>query len=311
MNGNFKSLADIKGKELYPGQAGTETNPYGIEDVFDFCAIKNDTDKETTYYQLVNNIDFNDHPAYKNGITEKDIIYATASIIDGNGKSIRNIVWYNAGGASGATSFICEKMINCNFENLVIATGNSMNSTFETEFEKCSFYILCQNATFINAFYDSYSRCSLTDCTLNIAGTSITKMDFGYIRLLRCHINFDNYTTQINIRNPYGCDIFLNAKFDHVYFTGSLHFSNGLDPIDFIYDKSLFKNCYYCVDTTAPMNAAAVKIGQSADATSFYNKDLIRINGSKNGGTNFYALTDAQCKDATYLASIGFPVIGV
>lgn len=292
---------------------GTEDNPYLVEDVYDFCAIKNDADKETTYYQLVNNIDFNDHSKYKNGITEKDIIYANASIIDGNGKSIRNIVWYNAGGVFGDTSFICKKMINCNFENLVISTGNNTNSAFETKFEKCSFYILCQNATFINAFCDNLSCCSFNDCTLNISGVSVETMSFSNTPFNRCYINFDNYTTPITGSSGSWYRILNLVNFDHVYLTGSLHCSNadgwGLLILD---NRELFKNCYYCVKTTTINKTLPVCSSDGAvDAVSFYNKDLIHTTMEKEGAANFYALTDEQCKDPAYLASIGFPVIGV
>lgn len=309
MNGNFKSLADIKGKELYPGQAGTETNPYGIEDVFDFCAIKNDADKETTYYQLVNNIDFNDHPTYKNGITITSVINANRSILDGNGKSIRNIVYYTSAGSTNNV-FVLKKIHNCNFENLVNACGNPSTVLFSSEFiERCSFYILNQNGYFYSLFLTSF-----IDCTLNIAGVMIGSFDLNRINLTRCYINFDNATSGA-FNSGSSSYIIGNALIlDHVYFTGKLNITSNQQPGLNLAKSGTFKNVYYSVDTSWTYGSGYTPYFQlySAIATSFCNKDLLNQGLVQvNAASNFRALTDEQCRDPAYLASIGFPVIGV
>lgn len=288
---------------------GTEDNPYLVEDVFDFCAIKNDEDKETTYYQLVNNIDFNDHPAYKNGITITGAVNANRSILDGNGKSIRNIVYYTSTGSTNNV-FVLKKIHNCNFENLVNACGNSSTVLFSSEFiERCSFYILNQNGYFYSLFLTSF-----IDCTLNIAGVMIGSFDLNRINLTRCHINFDNATS--GAFNSGGSSYIIgNALIlDHVYFTGKLNITSNQHSVLNLAKSGTFKNVYYSVDTSWGYYPGYTPYFQlyPASAISFCNKDLL-LKGKANTLTssNFFALTDEQCKDTTYLASIGFPVIGV
>ena len=42
--------------------SGTQTAPYLVEDVYDFCEMLNGT--AGLYYKLVSNIDFNEHDTY-------------------------------------------------------------------------------------------------------------------------------------------------------------------------------------------------------------------------------------------------------
>lgn len=303
------SMLELAGDKKYYGQAGTETNPYGIEDVFDFCAIKNDADKGVTYYQLVNNIDFNDHPTYKNGITITGVINANSSILDGNGKSIRNIVYYTSTGSTNSV-FVLKKIHNCNFENLVNACGNSSLVLFSSEFiERCSFYILNQNGYFYSLFLTSF-----IDCTLNIAGVMIGSFDLNRINLTRCHINFDNATSgAFNVGSS--SNIIGNALIlDHVYFTGKLNITSNQQSGLNLARSGTFKNVYYSVNTSWGYSSGYTPYFQlyPASAISFCNKDLLNQGVAQvNAASNFHALTDEQCKDTTYLASIGFPVIGV
>lgn len=287
---------------------GTETEPYIIKDVFDFCAIKNDEDKEITYYQLVNNIDFNDHPAYKNGITITGVINADRSVLNGNGKSIRNIVYYNITGA-GQKVFVLKKIHNCNFENLINACNDTTDTLLSSEFiERCSFYILNQNGYFYSLFLTSF-----IDCTLNIAGVTPGGFDISRISLTRCHINFDNATFGAFNSGAFSYIISNALILDHVYFTGKLNITSNNQSGLCLAKYGTFKNVYYSVDTSwgyAPGYTPYFNL-YPAEAISFCNKDLLLKGISPvNGGTNFYALTDEQCKDPAYLASIGFPVIG-
>lgn len=287
---------------------GTEAEPYIVKDVYDFCAIKNDEDKETTYYRLVNNIDFNNHPAYKNGITKSDIINASKSVLDGNGKSIRNIVYYDATGVSFKV-FALKKIHNCNFENLVNACNKSTPMLFSSEFiERCSFYILNQNGYFYSLFLTSF-----IDCTLNIAGVTPGDFDISRINLTRCHINFDDATFSANNIESGSCVIGNALMLDHVYFTGKLNITNNQHSGLNLAAAGTFKNVYYSVDTSWTYASGYTPFFNlyPAEAISFCNKDLLNQGLAQvNGGTNFYALTDQQCKDPAYLASIGFPVIG-
>lgn len=303
------SMLELTGDKKYYGQAGTETNPYGIEDVFDFCAIKNDEDKEITYYQLVNNIDFNDHPVYKNGITKSDIIHAGKSVLDGNGKSIRNIVYYTSTESTNKV-FALKKIHNCNFENLVNACNNSSLVLFSSEFfERCSFYILNQNGYFYALFQTSF-----VDCTLNIAGVMIGTFDLNRINLTRCHINFDNATFGAFNSGAFSYIISNALILDHVYFTGKLNITNNNQSGLYLSKYGTFKNVYYSVDTSWGYSPGYTPYFTlyPASAISFCNNDLLNQGLARvNGGTNFYALTDEQCKDPAYLANTGFPVIGV
>lgn len=292
---------------------GTEDNPYLVEDVFDFCAIRNDEDKETTYYQLVNNIDFNDHPTYKNGITGvNNIINADKSVLDGNRKSIRNIVYYKASGAN-TYIFTLKEIHNCNFENLVNVCSETNQRLFRvSNFNYCSFYILFQNSDFVAwAFSPTF-----TNCTFNFAGLASAGMRLYGYTFLRCHINFDNFTCPTVGNYGGGWNIFLNPNFDHVYCTGKIHFT-GISSVADIYlhaplgysqYEGVIKNMYWCVETSDNFGQGIFRT-QNASAVSFINKDLIKGRNTYSG-TNFYALTDEQCKDPAYLISIGFPVIG-
>lgn len=316
-HGIIWSMLELTDDKKYYGEAGTETNPYGIEDVFDFCSIKNDADKEQTYYQLVNNIDFNDHPIYRNGIKVNDFISGTKCCLNGDGKAIRNIVFYGTT-VTDRASMVIKEIKNCRFENMVNAytTINTYQCIFYTSlFENCSFYILFQNSNFKDiAGYSTPVK--FKSCTFNFDGLLNAALFLGNKTFERCHINFKN-TTMHSSPIDWGTysALMLRANLDHTYMTGKLNVQDvcpgGLHIATAgSMEDSVFSNFYYCVETTLDKPDVKFGILATANNTSFYSKDLIQGEREFMSGTNFYALSDEECKNPSKLASIGFPVIG-
>ncbi|MCQ2052359.1 MAG: hypothetical protein MJZ03_00215 [archaeon] len=288
---------------------GTVDDPYFIEDVYDFCAVKNNDDGTTTYYKLTRNINFNDHVNYKSGISVR-VFSANKAIIDCDGKEIRNIVNKYAN-----TVFSFSKIINGSLPNIVLQTGEAANyGLFQGTFENCSLSVMLSNA------YPCGLGSSTTyfkNCTVNFGGASYGggyAMYFTRLNFERCHIHFDNAAIDYF---EYGC--IRSGTFNNVYFTGKITARNvsSNNKVYPIYSAT-FSNIFFAIDITGYYNTnnEIFDISSSGSSnTNIFIKDIIR-NG-KEGTTWSYSteasrnkwISTEQALTPGYLPSIGFPVI--
>lgn len=292
---------------------GTIDEPYIIEDVYDFCAIADDEDKEVTYYKLDTNIDFNDHEIYKQGFKGGAVVNADKSVLDGNGKEIRNIVAYNATGA-GDVLFTFREINNCKFAN--VASLLTSRPLFKSEFKRCSFYIMIYNASFNYLFKgDSSGHCTFYECALTFSGSSLETMSFGTNKYERCRIIFKDFTAPSYATTGSGAYAFVinYGDFDHSYFTGELNLiRNDTRSVNYIFINGSFINVYFAVKfdiSGGTGNTYNLSFSRTAPAAScFFDKDLIS-NSVCNSSSNAFALSTEECKSTSELIKIGFPVI--
>ena len=145
---------------------------------------------------------------------------------------------------------------------------------------------------------------TFNDCTFNISGTTYTYNMCCTFN--RCHIHFNNFISSSNglFRNDENIS---NSKviWNNTYITGSIKSTYGSEIwIFFGGDDMTFNNSYVavkidCTYTVSPMFYGSTTIL----STSFIDKTLIPA--IRNQGY-FYYLTTEQCKNNTYLQSIGF-----
>ena len=294
---------------------GTEENPYLVEDVYDFCAITNDDDKEVTYYKLDTNIDFNDHETYKQGLKGGAVVNANKSVLDGNGKEIRNIVAYNTTGV-GSILFTFKEINNCKFAN--VASFLTSRILFSSGFKRCSFYIMLYNASFNHLFKgDTTVSHTFYECTITFSGSSLESMDFGTSKYERCRIIFKDFTTPSAKTTGSGAHSFIlnHGNFDHSYFTGELNLirNDGYDN-NYIFANGSYISVYFAVKfdmSNGTGNTYHLSFSKTAPTAScFFDKDLIS-NSACNSSSNAFALSTEECKKTSELIKIGFPVIGL
>lgn len=291
---------------------GTETDPYIIEDIFDLCAVEDDADKEVTYYKIKDNVnlDFNNHPNYKNGVKTHRLINAPKSVIDGNGREIRNLVVYNLSDDPGKNIIVLKQISNCKFPNLISYLTN--NTLFVCKFIQCSFFIMISNS---NAQF-IYGSCTFDKCTITFTGKTTISFNFRDNVFVNCHIIFKDLNVPMDRSGAGFSYVSVNGKFDHTYFTGELSLSNDSYNYStrYIFTSAELINVYYAVkcDTSGghDWTATFYLSNTGASASCFYDKSLITYSICQNS-TNIYALETDECKTTSVLTNKGFPVIAI
>lgn len=318
----------------YTGNAGSKTNPYCIEDLYDL--IKNPTinTKPTSenlyyYYIVVNDIDMNDYDDYKYSPPLNISLYIKK--IDFKNHELRNITIYNNSRSNIFNVMTYSSATSSSIYNLKLTNFISYNSTvsiFSNGTESSKFY-------FYNCDFSIYA-----DTTL--AGTNIIGLILGadYVNSLpiycyNCifnikgnfpsnnpgHILDENslyiYYSHIHlyvIRNLYSLIQNIGA-FNSSYITGDIYGStcNNNSLIYYLVAPKLF-NSYINVNfhNTNPKNPTPI-YGFYGDGTScgsafFINKSKLEGFTASPGITNYYELTDEECKDVNKLQKIGFLV---
>lgn len=211
MNGNTIAANIYFNDDVtYTGTAGSETNPYCIEDFWDLVLCSSYPDSlnpfnlnhTDMYALLVKDIDMNDYPDITTQIMNGTVTYKYTTYtftftsfnllwaqIDGAGYCLRNLCVYgNTFGSSPtngifykyATSFKL-KIKNLNIINFISYTNNSLFSTYgegtvsSLTFEKCNFGVYYYNLTngFISSLICSqYIHYSKFEkCTFNFKGS--------------------------------------------------------------------------------------------------------------------------------------------
>ena len=309
--GVLKSQAEYYNDNItYTGDAGSETNMYVIEDVYDLCAAT----AQTYYYTLVDDIDFNDHDTYRYGVD--DLIFGGGGNIcylRGGNRKIRNLIIKNS---AAAGIFRHASVSDVIFENLVV-----INSTAARLFDSYR-SIDITNVRIGGYMFNSASSVVLygtginfADCSFNLKGLTTDGIHGNATgaaksrTFTRCHINCDITTTSTECINFDYCDVYDS------YITGRIkqigtEFASGTRN-KFIGNGSYY-NSYFAVEATCDTDGFT---GYDtpyliAGTVCFMDKDLVP--DIETGViSNFYYLTEEQAKDPEYLLSINFPVVPI
>lgn len=292
--------------------AGTQTDPYICEDVFDFCNIgkyNGTSDIDLKYVKQVNDIDFNDHSIYKNGVVGNvALIVAPYVVYYGNSNSVRNLVFKDADFHQiydyGSITF--NKIYNTKFENVVLINCSCDNTSSRSwieangEIKNCSFGILAQSPR----DFASTIPINCTDCTININGVFSNELSFSNKKIIRTHLNL-NVECGGNENNS--TEFFSGLNIENCYFTGRIKKTNGYGYTLFAY--STIKSSYFAMQfergTDHQVNFQRTSV--SVPSMSFVDKELGGFDTPNK--TNMKFLTTEQCKSIEYLQSIGFLVV--
>ena len=217
--------------------------------------------------------------------------------------------------------------VNGNYHNIAnISTSQRVDSyLFRANnilWSKCNFINMIRNEPYAVFWQEgSYNDIRFEDCTFQGQGIAIcgsARLDSGNYAgqgyFLRCFITWTQKGTTI----PGTC--FGSATFDRTYIDCELTSGAGSSP-----DFGSLQNTSYLKGKIAgtptghnllgSCSNAVINIESDSDYTitsnpgnvSVYNKD--KLTGNITTTTNVIGVTDAELKDAAYLASIGFNII--
>ena len=257
--------------------SGTSTDPYLVEDIYDFLSIPGGA--TVIYYKLTNDIDFNDHETYKYGIS--GVLISNSYIyIDGDGHEIRNMILTGTD-----TKIIAKEIRNVSFANIILNTiqKGAVGQIKASTFNNCRFGYYSSNSNLACIFSIGFG--TFNDCTFNIAGSTYihTMMNCTFNR---CHIHFNNFIHTSNASFIISCDENVSSSkvvFNNTYITGEIDVKNGPN---YDYIRIMSNNA-------------------NMTSTCFADKTLIS-KVKTDYPYNWKLLTTEQCKNNTYLQSIGF-----
>ena len=333
----YTSIGETAVASRYSGNAGTTTNPYAVEDVFDLQKVYNRTGGgNNASFVLVKDVDYNDHPIKKYGIssgylwgdvsTNYPYTFSGKDPLTGENHEIRNlIVLSNTVTCGLGTSAQNSKIKNINFVNMILkdTTYNSNSSYYlwnKVPISNCNFSIMFINSSFGQFF--GYS-CNFTDCSFNIYGTNYVGSDVRTTYLFignsntvltRCHFNFNNFIiTRIGSPTSY---IFVGQQENaptpvkDCYFTGTIFIKNSSNyNVDIAWAVSLYSS-YIALTFSGEGGLGNIIMTTNAESISFIDTDILGTTiTSGAGGANLAKLTTAQAKSYSYVSGIGFPVI--
>lgn len=281
--------------ETYTGNSGNETNQWCIEDVYDFLTLRA-TASDRTYYKLINDINFNDHPTYKYGFYEESITGNSNSNIylDGAGHNIYNAIFYNY--TSITPWFYIGKFENTNFVNMILINCTSSSEIISGPLYNCNFGVFLSNSSIVKLFYNNTKQ----DCTFNIEGKSLEGIYLARCTLNRCHINVDIETSNQYLISassfPY------QYTLSNSYITGKIKTTASGAP--YLFDYGVLSNSYVALEVET--DSETINVGSiSVTNSSFVDTDLMP-KLQTGSPANLYRLTTEQAKNAEYLQSIGF-----
>ena len=323
----------------YTGSGGSKTNPYCIEDLYDLIKNPRINTKPTSealyyYYIVVNDIDMNDYDDYKYSPPIGISLYFTK--IDFKNHELRNITIYNSGiptknifnvmGHSTSTSIYNLKLTNfISYSSSVTLFAISIKvSSCKFYFYNCDFSIYTDTTLAgigpigsilgVNNYnYTEYVYCY--NCIFNIKGNLLSDTNGGCIiddeslYMYYCHIHLYIIKNLFSLISEIG-------TFTSSYITGDIYGST-CNNNSLIYSLTLDKliNSYVNVNfhNTNPNNPTPIYgcyggSGNSCGSAFFINKSKLEGFTASPGITNYYELTDEECKDVNKLQEIGFLV---
>ena len=282
---------------------GTETDPYLIEDCYDFLTM-NDT---TTYgggnyFKLVENIDFNEHETYRFGFDDVTVVNRAVNL-DGNNKTIYNIILKNYTTKSWAIFGGTNLLKDCNIANLIMINCE-VTGTYGwmlVSMQNCNIGVSLHNSTTTQLF----GGISMTDCTVNIKGfvpNYITLHNTGIYE--RCHINVDILAT---IGSNKYVIYMMGKQFNNSRITGRVKNVGNSGLGGFIYTGGNIDNSYIALEYEGGVCTTDICYNTLTVSTCFFiDKDLLGNLTLSGSETNTHLLTTEQCKDISYLQEIGF-----
>ena len=278
---------------------GIETDPYLIEDCYDFLAMNDTTTYGNgNYFKLVSDIDFNDHETYRFGFNNEMIINRTA-ILDGNNKSIRNLILKNYSSTRSWIVFGNSGLIkNCDMVNVIFINCVSSYGFIQNNIQNCNMGISLHNSNTFSVF-KGFQK---TDCTYNIKGylTNETNVQFD-CQMERVHINLD---LKIVASKSNGL-FYHSSSFKDSYITGRVENVGSNVPYSF-FSQFAMNNSYIAVDYIDPNTTELTATDSNITTVSFIDTDLLNGITLTTETDKLYLLTTEQCKDAAYLQEIGF-----
>lgn len=303
MNGNtIAANIYFDNNVTYTGTAGSETNPYCIEDFWDlvlassYSATLNpfNLNHENRYALFVKDIDMNDYPDITTQIMNGTVTYKYATYtftftsfllrwkqIDGNGYCLRNLCVYgNTFGINegifcmySTTSYsITLKIKNLDIINFISYSNNSLFSasggTTTLTFEKCNFGVYYYNLTngfivsLINSKYIYYSK--FEKCTFNFKGSCYHTALLGNPD---CSTKPTFNLCHINIdkMNSMGCLFHCRSSTDYITYGGTY----------FTYITGRMRNVVTTTDTAAANNLLLINSNLSEYTAYFFNKFIM------------------------------------
>lgn len=321
----------------YTGAGGSKTNPYCIEDLYDLINNPHINTKPTSvdlyyYYIVVNDIDMNDYDDYKYSPPLGISLYFTK--IDFKNHELRNITIYNSSSPTKNIFNVMGHSTSTSIYNLKLTNYISFNScvtlfAIDNKVTNCKFY-------FYNCDFSIYTDTTLTGINPieSILGSNDNYTEYVYcyncIFNIKANLSFDiNHGIIINNGNlyMYYCHIHLYiikklysliskiGTFTSSYITGDIYGStcNNNSLIYYLTANKLI-NSYVNVNfhNTNPKNPTPIygcnASGTACGSAFFINKSKLEGFTASPGITNYYELTDEECKDVNKLQEIGFLV---
>jgi len=298
MNGNTIAANIYFNDDVtYTGTAGSETNPYCIEDFWDLVLVSSysysyspfNLDHENRYALFVKDIDMNDYPDITTQIMNGTVTYRYSTYtytftsfllrwkqIDGNGYCLRNLCVYgNTFGSNKGIFYMyltTLKIKNLDIINFISYSNNSLFSansgTTTLTFEKCNFGVYYYNLT--NGFivsltcsqYIHYSK--FEKCTINFKGSCYNMALLGNSTYSTkptfnlCHINIDKM-------NGIGCLFHCAGSADYTTYGGTY----------FTYITGRMRNVVTTTSTGSAENTFLVNSVGSSHIGPFFNKFIM------------------------------------
>lgn len=308
MKGELRSMLEATGdSSRFSGDAGTETNPWAIEDTYDFMNMDSkNSDTQEVCFMLKNNIDFNDHDQYKLGWSNTSAdkkLYCNNSRFDGDGKQIRNLVIKGVNfDISNSERWKLKNLYNTYFVNLAdmdCKKGGGKWLVVSGECKNNSFNIMHFSQTNLwNMIPTKSMGCSYNICYNSTDDINLGNGNTAYLEFERCWINLDNCSS-----NAYSALRYI--KLTNCCVTGS--FTPLRDSIDF---------AYYVYATTSMFavevkTEGAVTLPNSSfwipSGVNIIDKEIAHIDTASTATVKY--LTTEEMKKTATLQSYGFPVV--
>lgn len=320
----------------YTGNAGSKTNPYCIEDLYDLINNPRINTQPTSedlyyYYIVVNDIDMNDYDDYKYSPPFGIDLYF--SKLDFKNHELRNILFYNNSNYPySLTIFTIRGQYDSSIHNLKLTNFISYNS-YITVFTR-AYSSAHPSLFFYNCNFSIYADTTLVSSpTIKIIGIASDSPIYCYncIFNIKANLNSNDNSKIIN-----DADLYMYYSHIHLYIVRNLY---SLISVLGTFTSSYITGDIYgstCNNNSLISSSAADKLINSYVNVNFHNTNpknptpiygwypnysgascgsAFFINKSKLEGftacpvtniTNYYELTDEECKDASKLQEIGF-----
>lgn len=318
MNGILKTQAEYYNDPVtYTGEGGTETNKAVIEDIFDLCAWHNilTTQPETyaitshkQYAVMVNDVNFNNHPTMKFGITDDTLLDMTFNSqygeLDGQGHTIFNMV-VNSNTPTSSTNGIISRgtIINTNFKNMVVVTSRTTNYRVirRMTFINCNFSVYLSVREF-GIFVDNASdtnKVTISDCTFNFTGTVSSNNILSINQVVRTRFNFSNLV----VISTSGNVLVSGGTFSQCAFTG-LIYQKDFTSVTRLVNSNFVTDSYFAIITGITTYTGLFPNNYPTSGMNMIDIDL--LGGEYADGAHYMCVHTLDLKNKDFLQRNGF-----